>query len=89
MGVKTSISSPHEDSNSRYPEWIRLPKNGERCALTSIPRSTMFKLVTTPASAPRVISKVIKTNPKASRGIRLVNVKSLLDFIANSDSKES
>jgi hypothetical protein len=88
-GVKTLTPKSNEVINQPHPEWMRLPKNGKRCALTGLSRTTLFTLATQPKSAPQVLSKVIKTRQQASKGIRLINVRSLLDFIASSDSKES
>ena len=60
------------------PEWIRLPKSGTLCPHTGLSRSAMNGLIL--GKAPKVKSKVFKQDGKG-RGIRLVNYRSLLDYI--------
>ncbi|VGO18227.1 hypothetical protein [Pontiella sulfatireligans] len=68
---------------SEKPEWIRLPKPGERCIHTGLSRSTMNELVI-PSDAndylPPVRSAVIKKRG-AMRGIRLISYDSLMGYI--------
>lgn len=61
-----------------HPEFIRLPKPTEKCPWTGLSRGSMNELILGP-NAP-VRSVVIK-QIGASRGIRLVHFKSLLDHL--------
>jgi hypothetical protein len=71
-----------QDQNFR-PEYIRLPKPYERCRLTGLSRSTLAELVV-PCDAnghkPPVKSLVVRKRG-ATRGIRLINYDSLLDYL--------
>ena len=75
----TAANRPNEK-----PEWIRLPKPGERCVYTGLSRSTLNEL-TIPSDAnsylPPVRSAVIKKRG-AMRGIRLICFDSLMGYIA-------
>ena len=71
-------------SNPPVPQYIRLPRNRELCPHSGMTRSYMNSLILpTKANnfAPPVASKVIKKQ-YASRGIRLVELASLMEFIA-------
>ena len=74
----TAASRPSEK-----PEWIRLPKPGERCTYTGLSRSTLNEL-TIPSDTndflPPVRSAVIKKRG-AMRGIRLISFDSLMEYI--------
>lgn len=74
----TAVNRP-----SDKPEWIRLPKPGERCIYTGLSRSTLNEL-TIPSDAndyrPPVRSAVIKKRG-AMRGIRLISFDSLMHYI--------
>lgn len=74
----TASNRPNEK-----PEWIRLPKPGERCIYTGLSRSTLNELVI-PAEVndylPPVRSAVIKKRG-AMRGIRLISFDSLMGYI--------
>jgi len=65
-------------------EFIRLPKSGDRCVVTGLSRSALCGLVL-PSLANGgklpVKSKVLKSNPGNMRGIRLIHVGSLLQFL--------
>lgn len=65
------------------PEWIRLPKPGDRCHYSGLSRSTLNELVIPgPANdhLPPVKSAVIKKR-SALRGIRLISYDSLMEYI--------
>ena len=66
------------------PLYIRLPRPGGRCVLTGLSRSTLAEL-TVPGprnqGRPPVASKYLRSR-NATRGIRLILVTSLLDYIA-------
>ena len=69
-------------NNNGRPEWIRLPKPGERCIHTGLSRSTLNELVI-PSEVnnfyPPVKSAVIKKRG-AMRGIRLISYDSLMAY---------
>jgi hypothetical protein len=60
------------------PEWIRLPKSGERCPHTGLSRSSLNELIL--GKPPKVESVVLK-NKGALRGIRLVRYRSLIAYL--------
>jgi len=77
---------PPQASNAQIirPEWIQLPKSGTRCPVSGLSRSAINAAIL-PTKAndynPDVLSRSIKSHRLASRGVRLVNVASLLAFI--------
>lgn len=71
------IASPESEANS-LPEFIRLPKAGYRCAWTGLSRGSINDLILGP-DAP--VQSVLVKQPGASRGVRLVHLGSLLDFL--------
>ena len=58
------------------PEWVRLPKDGQKEIFSGLSRSSIWRMI----QAGVVESKVLKNplNPNASRGARLVRLASLL-----------
>lgn len=58
------------------PIWIRLPRAGETCCYSNIPRSTLYLL----ATSGRIESRKIYPTG-GSRGVLLIRLSSLLDFI--------
>jgi len=72
------------------PEYIRLPRPGNRCRLTGLSRSTLAELIV-PCDAndhkPPVKSVVIKKRG-AIRGIRLINFDSLLDHLRHLEAQQ-
>lgn len=67
------------DSNSS-PVYIRVPKPGQKCPYTGLSRSSMYKL-TPPTDSP-VAWISYKQNPKATRGIRLIDLASLREHLS-------
>lgn len=83
-GVKTIFPPQTPSAAIVRPEWIRLPKSGGRCPVSSMSRSALCALILPTKSngfKPPVLSKSVKGHRLASRGQRLVNVASLLDYI--------
>ena len=86
VGCVKTIFPPQETTASIIrPEWLRLPKSGQRCPISGLSRSALNSAIL-PNKAngykPQVLSRQIKSHKLASRGQRLVNVASLLEFIA-------
>lgn len=73
------------DEATIRPEWLRLPKPRGRCPFSGLSRTTQSEL-TVPSEKnqfrPPVHSIVIKQRG-ASRGIRLINYKSLMTYLAS------
>ena len=70
---------PSKDTESaKFPAFVRLPKPPEKCIVSGLCRSTLVSL--TNGSNPLVKSKVLK-QPGAKRGIKLISVVSLLEYI--------
>lgn len=63
---------------SPHPAFVRLPKNGERCPVSSLNRSTLQSLIR--GDNPKVESIVIMDDGK-SRGCRAIVTKSLIDYL--------
>ena len=72
-------------------EFIRLPKSGDRCVVTGLSRSALCGLVL-PSIAnggkPPVKSKILKSNPGNMRGIRLIHVGALLQFLNREEDQD-
>ena len=70
-------------SNPKQPEWIRLPRAGERCPYSNLSRSTLNNLIL-PCKAnkncPPVKSSVLRQKG-ATRGVRLIHRASLMAYI--------
>lgn len=67
-----------------HDEYIRLPKPRGRCPYTGLSRTKLFELATPcrrNGFKPVVESKHLK-RPGAQRGIRLINLSSLFDYLA-------
>ncbi len=60
------------------PEFVRLPRAGQRCPYTGMSRSAINALIL--ATPPAVKSYVLR-RPDARTGIRLIEYRSLVDYI--------
>jgi hypothetical protein len=88
--MKTQSMIQHEAAaltahHNERPEWVRLPKPGQRCPHTGLSRTTLNELVVScPANnyLPPVKSAVIKKRG-AMRGIRLISYDSLTAYLGN------
>lgn len=73
------------------PEFIRLPKPGARCPHTGLSRTTLFQLIV-PSKAndfrPPVRSIYRKASKYATRGLRLVNYRSLIDHLHSLEGQQ-
>jgi hypothetical protein len=69
-----NMASPHPS----HPAFVRLPKNGERCPVSSLSRSTLQSLIR--GSQPKVESIVINVQGR-SRGCRAIVTSSLLNYL--------
>jgi hypothetical protein len=80
--MKTTSRDEGRDA-FRTPEWIRLPKPRERCPYCSLSRTSLSELVVpSPANDFRPpVKSIVKKWPRATRGIRLINLRSLLDYL--------
>lgn len=67
------------NKNAGVPEWIRLPRDGDREPNTGLSRSVIWRMIKSGA----IESKVVKSplNPKAKSGVRVVRLSSLLSFL--------
>ncbi|MEY2485478.1 MAG: hypothetical protein QOH39_1126 [Verrucomicrobiota bacterium] len=84
------MKSVIEQRDISKPEYIRLPKPGTTDALTGLSRSTLAELLV-PCEAnghyPPVKSLVIKKRG-ATRGIRLINYDSLIDYLRTLEASQ-
>ncbi len=76
-------------STAIIPEWSQLPRSGQRDKTTGLSRACINSLIL-PTKAngfkPPVVSRSLKSHRLASRGIRLVNIASLLAYIQSQPS---
>ncbi len=83
MNTNVQENKARLGTSPRPQEWIRLPRAGNREPITGLSRSTLCEL-TLPCAAngrrPPVKSAVLK-KCDASRGIRLIHLKSLLSHL--------
>lgn len=63
-------------AHSYLPEFIRLPRPGERCPYTGLSRTTLCELIANGSIESRLVRK-----PGRVRGIRLIVLRSLLDYL--------
>lgn len=68
------------------PPFIRLPKQGDRCAWTGLSRATLYKLILGPGAPVR---SLVINHQGASRGVRLVELDSLLCHLNSLVEKNS
>ena len=64
--------------------FMRLPKTGERCPHTGLGRTTLVSIL----KSGRVRSHTVQL-PGRSRGCRVIDVQSLLDYIGSCPNKPS
>ena len=77
---------------SALPEFIRLPRSGAKDPITSLNRSALNALILPTREngyKPPVLSVVLKSRKGATRGVRLINVRSLLDYLQGLLPEES
>ena len=78
-----SNSASSQACTPKQPEWIRLPRAGERCPYSNLSRSTLNNLIL-PCKAnkncPPVKSSVVRQKG-ATRGVRLIHRASLMAYI--------
>jgi hypothetical protein len=70
--------------SAAQPEFIRLPKSPDRCPFSGLTRAALNKLIlssSTNAFRPPVKSIVLKSSPRNSRGIRLIDYQSLKAYL--------
>lgn len=90
LGAVKTIFPPQATSTPIIrPEWLQLPKSGHRCQVSGMSRSAINSLILPTAAngfKPPVLSRSLKSHKYASRGVRLVNVASLLAYIESQSS---
>lgn len=73
-----SVSCVSPLTAQRTPEFIRLPKSGERCPYTGMSRASLNELILGPGAP---VHSVVLRREGASRGIRLIHLESLLNYL--------
>ena len=73
-----SVNSVSPHAAQTTPEFIRLPKSGQRCLYTGMSRASLNELVLG-VGAP--VHSVVLRREGASRGIRLIHLESLLHYL--------
>lgn len=73
-GVNVLVVPPQE----LQPEFIRLPKPGEKCPVTSLPRTTLIELLE--EAGDRIKVRYLR-KPGATTGIKLIPRQQLIDYI--------
>lgn len=75
-GIPPQFQSSLRQTSLQDASWIRLPLPGARCPLTGLSRTTILEL----GERGKITIKRIR-KPHATKGIVVVNKRSLLDFI--------
>lgn len=78
ISLAESASSASTHAAQSKPEFIRLPKSGQRCSWTGMSRASLNELVLG-SGAP--VRSVVLRRDGASRGIRLIYLESLLHYL--------
>lgn len=79
----TTNHAKHNIDPTVRPEWLRLPKSGERCAHSGLSRSALNELIL-PSSANNYdppVKSVSLRKPGQIRGIRLIHAASLSVYL--------
>ena len=63
--------------------WIRLPEEGEKCKISGLSRTGLSELLeeADPVTGEKFVLSMRKQKPGATRAVRLINKKSLLDYL--------
>lgn len=71
--------------------WIRLPAEGEKCPVTGLYRTALSEILEerNPATGEKCVLSIIQRKDGASRGIRMINKQSLLDFLNRKGQAQS
>jgi len=83
--VKQSVDTGRPLADYVRPEFVRLPRAGARCPISGLGRTMMWELIKGPH--PKVKSVALR-QPGATRGVRLVAVSSLLEFLNSQATDE-
>jgi hypothetical protein len=78
------MSQSKSQGSQPLPEYIRLPKLGEREPITGLSRSSLDRLIRAQECndfKPPVASRCIRIRANSRRGVRLISLASLLDFL--------
>jgi len=72
-------------------DWIRLPKDQEKCPYTGLSRSTLNEILTEtdPLTGEKLVKSLVKIKPGAKRGIKLINLESVLDYLEKEAKRQS
>jgi len=72
-------------------EWIRFPEEGERCETTGLSRTSLAEILdeADPETGEKLILSMVKKKPGAKRGIRLINKRSLLEYLERSAAAQN
>lgn len=73
-------------ASSMQPEFIRLPKAGEHCPVTGLPRTTLIELLQ--EAGPKKIPVRYLRKPGATTGIALIPRQPLIDYINQQPAPE-
>jgi hypothetical protein len=65
-------------------EWLRLPKDQEKCPVSGLSRSSLNEILneTDPVTGEKLVESLVKVKEGAKRGIKLINRRSLLEYLA-------
>jgi hypothetical protein len=63
--------------------WIRLPEEGEKCKISGLSRTGLAELLeeADPVTGEKYVLSLRKQKPGATRAVRLINKKSLQDYL--------
>lgn len=71
-------------NNDTMPEWIRLPRAGQREVYSSLSRAKLNQLILPTAGCPYPpVRSISLRQPHQSRGVRLIHLPSLLGYLSS------
>jgi hypothetical protein len=72
------------DTPLARPEFLRLPRAGNKCPITGLSRTTMYALCKS-----GVVKSVVLRRPGASRGARLIDYESLVGYLHHLEAEQN
>lgn len=73
-----------ENQFQSRPEFIRLPKSGNRCPYTGLSRTGLNDLILPGlGGTPPPVRSIVLKKPRAIRGIRLIDFDSLMNYLGS------
>jgi hypothetical protein len=82
--ITSTLLLGFEESGLGEAEWVRLPKPGTRCRLSSLSRTTLNEAISRGD-----VRAITVRQPGTTRGIKLINKASLLNWLRRLDQEQN